>query len=67
VVASRADRRQAREPRAREPFGDAAPAALDLLEVTEFAWHDCYGEVSPPDAVIDDIFTCSEGRLHQLA
>ena len=29
-----------------------ASAGLDLLELTELAWHDCYGEVTPPDDVI---------------
>lgn len=59
-------RRQARQPRADEMFGADASAALDLLELTEFAWHDCYGDVSPPDGVVDDIFVCSEGRLADL-
>lgn len=36
---------------------------LDLLELTDFAWHDCYGEISPPEAVISDIVTCAEGDL----
>ena len=59
-------RRQAREPRAAELFGADAGAALDVLELTELAWHDCYGDVSPPDGVVDDIFVCSEGRLADL-
>ena len=59
-------RRQARQSRADEMFGADASAALDLLELTEFAWHDCYGDVSPPDGVVDDIFVCSEGRLADL-
>lgn len=42
------------------------PLALDLLELVEFAWHDCYGEVSPPDDVIDDILAVSGGRLDWL-
>lgn len=48
-------------------FGPSAEAALDVLELTEFAWHACYGEVSPPDQVVDDILTVSEGRLDLLA
>jgi hypothetical protein len=40
-----------------------APAGLDLLELTEFAWHDCYGEITPPDEVILNILICSEGKL----
>jgi hypothetical protein len=42
-------------------------AALDLLELTELAWHDCYGEVTPPDDVIADILVCSKGTLAGLA
>lgn len=41
-------------------------AALDLLELTELAWHDCYQEISPPDDVIDDILICSRGKLAGL-
>ena len=64
---SRSTRRQARELRAVELFGADAAAALDLLELTELAWHDCYGEVTPPDGVVEDIFVCSQGRLADLA
>ena len=48
-------------------FGAAADAALDLLELTEFAWHDCYGEVSPPDQVVEDMLVVSGGRIELLA
>jgi hypothetical protein len=48
-------------------FGeDLASAALDLLELTELAWHDCYGEITPPETVIDDILLLSEGSLGPL-
>jgi hypothetical protein len=40
-----------------------APVGLDLLELTEYAWHDCYGEITPPDEVILNILICSEGNL----
>jgi len=30
------------------------------------AWHDCYGEVSPPEEVIDDVLLCSGGTLGGL-
>lgn len=54
-------------PRVVELFGASAEAALDLLEVTDFAWHDCYGDASLPSQVMNDILVCSEGRLDQLA
>jgi hypothetical protein len=48
-------------------FGvDMAPTALDLLELTELGWHDVYGDVTPPDDVIDDILELSEGNIEQL-
>ena len=67
VPTSRAIRRRQRQAALQELFGNEAEAALDILELTEFAWHDCYGEVIPPDAVIDDIYVCSRGRLADLA
>ena len=66
VPSSRADRRRQRRQRAEDHFGKDAEAALDVFELTEFAWHDCYGEVTPPAAVIDDMFVCSQGRLAEL-
>jgi hypothetical protein len=40
-----------------------ASAGLDLLELVEYAWHDCYGEITPPDDVILNILICSRGDL----
>lgn len=42
-------------------------AVLDILELVELAWHDCYAEITPPEAVIDDILTVSQGDLGTLA
>jgi hypothetical protein len=56
MTIGRAARRAERQRRTMKVFGTDADAALDLLELAEFAWHDCYGEVTPPDQVIDDIF-----------
>jgi hypothetical protein len=67
VAVGRAARRAQREARVGAVFGeDAAPVALDLLELVEFAWHDCYGEVTPGDEVVEDILTCSRGDLAWL-
>jgi hypothetical protein len=66
MALSRADRRNARTARARELFAGDAKVALDVLELTEYAWHDCYGDISPPDALVDDIWTVSEGDLRKL-
>ena len=67
TVNSRVSRREQRRPRVEAAFGSAAEAALDLLELTELAWHDCYGEVSPSDLVVEDILVVSMGRLDRLA
>jgi len=49
-------------------FGqDRATFALDLLELTELAWHDCYGEITPSEDVIDDMLLLSEGSIERLA
>jgi hypothetical protein len=67
MVVSRAERRSERRERVGAVMGDdAADAALDLLELVEFAWHDCYGEVTPPDSVVEDILVLSNGTLAGL-
>ena len=62
---SRAERRRARSGRARELFGDDAEVALDVLELAGLAWHDCYREVTPPDAVFEDIWIVSAGACER--
>ncbi|WP_157852610.1 hypothetical protein [Kitasatospora sp. NRRL B-11411] len=48
-------------------FGkDETPAALDLLELVERAWHDAYQEIAPTEELIDGILTCSQGDLGRL-
>ena len=67
MAMSRADRRKAREARVLAVFGmDRAPHALDLLELVEFAWHDCYDEITPPAEIVDDMLFLSEGHLDRL-
>jgi hypothetical protein len=46
--------------------GVRAEAALDALALLDFAWHDCYGEPSPPEQVIEDIWLVSNGDLAQF-
>jgi hypothetical protein len=45
---------------------ELAEPALDLLELVELAWHDCYGEVTPSDEIIDDVLLLSGGTLRGL-
>jgi hypothetical protein len=47
-------------------FADRTDRALDLLELLEMAWHDTYGDGTPPEEVIDDILLLSEGNLRLL-
>jgi hypothetical protein len=44
----------------------ARPVALDLLELTELAWHDCYGETTPSEDVIEDMLLLSQGNIERL-
>jgi hypothetical protein len=67
MAVSRAERREDRRDRAIAVFGeDKAPFALDLLELTELAWHDCYGEVTPSEEVIEDMLLFSQGSIERL-
>jgi hypothetical protein len=43
-----------------------APRALDLLEIVELAWHDCYGEISPSEGLVDDLLLVSDGSIEGL-
>ena len=63
---SRADRREMRKARATEDFGARADAALGVLELLELAWHDCYGESTPSEQVIEDIWVVAGGDLARL-
>ena len=63
----RSERREARRGRVVDVMGaSASEAALDLLEIVELAWHDCYGQVTPPAEVIDDMLVLSDGTLDGL-
>jgi len=55
LVVGRAQRREARRARFEREFGDDWAGALDLIELTELAWHDCCHELTFPDAVLDDL------------
>ena len=64
---SRANRRAQRHDRVVAALGaDSAKAALDLLELVELAWHDCYGEITPSEEIVDDILLVSRGSLGGL-
>ena len=67
MAISRANRRRDRERRVRAAFsGGQVEAALDLLELLELAWHDCYEEISPSEEIIDDVLLLSGGSMDKL-
>jgi hypothetical protein len=43
-------------------------AALDLLHLTDMAWHDCYGprELEIPSEILDDVLLLARGDLAML-
>lgn len=64
---SRVERRAARASRVAAVFDPGSvEAVLDLFETMEIAWHDLYGEISPPESVIDDVLVVSGGNLASL-
>lgn len=66
MAVSREERRSERRTKVAAYFADRTDRALDLLELLEMAWHDAYGEVPPPESVIDDVLLLSEGSLRLL-
>jgi hypothetical protein len=69
VAVGRAERWHEREPKVIATFGQdktTTRRVAAIFELMEMAWHDCYGEVTPPDEVIDDVLVCSEGKLDLL-
>src|SRR5689334_18321214 len=69
MVIGRANRRTARRERAAASgvAADEVEAALDLLELLELAWHDCYDEITPSEDVIDEVLLCGGGSLAGIA
>jgi len=64
MAVGRAERRSEREAQIVAVFGkEQAPIALDLIDITDLAWHDCYGEATPSRSVIEDMLTVSAVRV----
>ncbi|MFI7553205.1 hypothetical protein ACIBQ2_26060 [Micromonospora sediminimaris] len=62
-------RRRERKPRIEALFASRdAEAALDLLHLTDMAWHGCYGprELEIPPPVLDDVLLLAHGSLAML-
>jgi hypothetical protein len=50
-------------------FGDddkTLTAVSHVFELMEMAWHDCYGEITPSERMVDDVLLCSGGTLRGL-
>ncbi|MET3421436.1 hypothetical protein BJ973_000648 [Actinoplanes tereljensis] len=62
-------RRKERRQRIKATFPNShVEAALDLLHLTDMAWHDCYGpkDLAVPDRVLEDILLLADGGLVAL-
>ncbi|HET7128578.1 MAG TPA: hypothetical protein VFJ93_05845 [Gaiellaceae bacterium] len=69
MAIGRAERFEERKPRVVAVFGSSDEVLRRVAEIfalMEMAWHDCYGEITPPEAVVDDVLLCSGGTLEGL-
>jgi hypothetical protein len=69
MAVGRAERFEERKPRIVAVFGSGEERlrlVSEIFALMEMAWHDCYGEVSPPEEVVDDVLLCSGGTLDGL-
>jgi hypothetical protein len=69
MAVGRDERMAERKPRFVAAFGDDAVTLRSVIEVfalLEMAWHDCYGEITPPEEVIDNVLLCSGGTIAGL-
>jgi hypothetical protein len=48
------------------PLLGRRPAKWSIALFVLHAWHDCYGEITPSEELVDDILLCSKGKLAQL-
>jgi len=67
MTISRAKRREERRPLVAESVSTAlVEVVLDLLEIFDLAWHDCYGDRFPPEHVVHDVLLVGGGDLGEL-
>jgi hypothetical protein len=69
MAIGRSERFDVIKPRVIELFGDdrtTITRVAQVFELMEMAWHDCYGEVSPPEEVVANVLACSGGTLEGL-
>lgn len=63
MVIGRDARRQEQLARVQAQFPRQVGTVVQVLDLLDLAWHDCYGVVSPPDSVIDDLFATAGDDL----
>jgi hypothetical protein len=69
VAVGRAERFEERRPRITRVFGDDVETMRTVrrvFELFEMSWHDCYGEITPPEHVVDEVLLCSRGTIDGL-
>lgn len=67
VTIGREARRNERRANVAAVFGEQlTETALDLLELVELGWHDCYDEITPSDDIVEDMLCVSQGDLARL-
>lgn len=47
-------------------FPDDVDVVVKVLDLLDLAWHDCFGEATPPEHVVDDLFVAAAGDLRLL-
>ncbi len=65
MAIGRAERFDERKPRVIAAFGsddETLRAVAHVFELMEMAWHDCYGEVTPAEEIVDEVLLCSGER-----
>ena len=69
MTVGRDERFEERKPRVVAVFGDDEETLRSVFEVfalMEMAWHDCYGEITPPEEVVENVLVCSGGTIDGL-
>ena len=69
MAVGRAERFEERKPRVIAVFGDddeVLKTVSEALALLEMAWHDCHGEITPSEEIVDDVLLCSGGTLGGL-
>ena len=63
MAIGREARRLGQLPRIRAEFPNHGDAIVQIIDLFELAWHDTFGDIEAPEAVMDDIFVLAAGDL----